>query len=267
MSWTPKHSFPYTWRLTIAYDGTEYSGWQIQPQGTTIQGELVRVLSQVLQCPISVIGSGRTDAGVHATAQVAHFRTEKELEPQKLLRTLNGLLRYDIRILHCEQAPAEFHALYTAQSKEYHYHLWLDPVLDPTLYRYRWHIQRPLDQVRLQKGLSQLLGTHDFSALANENNRGAAGVNACRTLTKAELVEQVGGIRIELASNGFLYKMVRNIVGTLVNGALVGSKRPEYIDHITEILQSKDRRKAGKAAPAKGLFLHQVTYSFLQPNP
>lgn len=260
MCWQPKHTFPFTYRLTVAYNGLRYLGWQVQPQGTTIQSALTEALEKICQEPVSVIGSGRTDSGVHAKGQVAHFRSHKEFDPKKLLRALNGLLPHDIRILEAVSAPANFHALYTAKSKEYHYHLWTDPIADPFLYPFRWHVRRPLDLERLKEGAAKLVGTHDFSALANENDKGAAGRGAVRTLSMCQIVEQEGGLRIELASNGFLYKMVRNIVGTLVNGAYVNSNRPWYIDNLDTILASKDRRKAGRAAPPQGLFLVSVRY-------
>lgn len=256
----PYHDYPYTYRLLVSYEGTSYVGWQIQPNGLSIQGELKAAISKFLQEEVIVIGSGRTDSGVHALGQVAHFRCRQEVELQRFLRAVNGLLSPDIRVKEIQRAPSTFHALFSATGKVYHYHLCLDPFHDPFRRRYSLHVKRKVNLDRLRQGAQALVGTHDFSAFANEANKGAAAKNAVRTMRRVDIVEEEGGIRLEIEANGFLYKMVRNIVGTLLGGSYEGTKYPEYIDDIEGILASKNRKRAGRAAQAQGLFLVEVFY-------
>lgn len=247
----------FYYKLTIAYDGTNYSGWQIQPNAISIQELIQNALKTFLHKErIVLIGSGRTDAGVHARAQVAHFRYEAEIDLYKLLSALNGILPRDIRIKHAELVDQRFHSQYSARGKIYHYHLCLDRVVDPFRRLYCWHVRRKLDMELLKSSASCFIGTHDFTAFANESHAGAAAKNPVRTIYRLDLIEEQGGVRLEFEGNGFLYKMVRNIVGTMVDVASL--KRP-YED-IQEIFVSKDRRKASLAAPPQGLFLVKVHY-------
>jgi tRNA pseudouridine38-40 synthase len=206
------------YRMSIAYDGTRYSGWQIQPNGDSIQGLVEQALQRVLKTKVRLIGAGRTDAGVHALGQVAHFATDTLLETPRLLYALNGTLPHDIRIKEIAPTSETFHAQYGALSKEYHYHLWLEKTMNPfyRLYRYHFHDTRfhlPL----LEEGAGQFIGTHDFSTFANV---GGPLKNSVRTIKRITLLPQEGGIRLEFEGNGFLYKMVRNIVGTLLEVAI-----------------------------------------------
>ena len=232
------------YKLLIAYDGTEFGGWQVQPNAITIQQRLQEAAEIILRHPITLIGSGRTDAGVHAAGQVAHFKTDEEVDVRRFLASMNGLLPPSIRLQSITPAPLDFHAQYSAVAKTYHYHLCLQRVQDPFKRLYAWHLREPIDLQRLQQGASYLLGTHDFTSFANEAHAGSAAKDPVRTLKRIDLVEEEQGIRLEFEADGFLYKMVRNCVGTLVEIAR-GKRDPQAIERI---LQARDRRQAGKAA-------------------
>lgn len=247
----------YCYKLNIAYEGTHYSGWQIQPNALSIQQLLQEALAKVLKGKrISVIGSGRTDAGVHARAQIAHFKSPQELDPPQLLISLNGLLPKDIRIMNVELAPIDFHAQYSASGKIYHYYLYLDRVMDPFQRNFCWHVHRPIDSALLKQGAELFIGTHDFTSFANEREAGSVAKNPIRTISRIDIVEVGGGVRLEFEGNGFLYKMVRNLVGALVE---VASKR-KTIEQMKAIRDARDRTKAPMAAPPQGLFLYKVHY-------
>lgn len=246
----------YCYKMTIAYDGTSYSGWQVQPNASSIQQLIEDVLKIVLRNEVRVIGSGRTDAGVHAYGQVAHFKHTELLDVGRLLFSLNGMLPPAIRIKSMELVPLHFHAQYSAIGKEYHYHLYLDRVMDPFRRLYCWHIHRRVEVDLFIKAAPYFLGTHNFTSFANEAYAGSASRDPVRTLHRLDVKPEEGGLRLEFEGDGFLYKMVRNIVGTLVD---VASHRLTLED-IPLIFQAKDRRKASKAAPAHGLFLMRVMY-------
>lgn len=247
----------HTYKLTIAYDGTEYNGWQVQPNGSTIQETIQGVLKIILRVDRAVlIAAGRTDAGVHAAGQVAHFRHESSIDMRQVLHSLNGMLPPAIRIKKIEQVPADFHSQYHAKGKEYHYHLYLDRIMDPFKRLYCWHVYDSVDVDLLQRAAKEFIGTHDFTSFANEASEGAASRDAVRSLYRLELKPFDGGVTLEFEGDGFLYKMVRNIVGTLVDVA--AQKRP--LEDIAKILAAKDRRQAGRAAPPQGLFLMRVDY-------
>lgn len=245
------------YKLTLTYDGTRYSGWQIQPNAPSIQQCLQEALATFLSGEnIAVIGSGRTDAGVHAINQVAHFKTQHELNPNRLLLALNGLLPRDIRVKKVEIAPLTFHSQCSAIGKEYHYYLYLERVLDPFRRLYCWHVLRKLDVALLHEAATLFIGTHDFTSFANEPHAGSVAKNPVRTIYRLSICPAEGGLRLEFEGNGFLYKMVRNIVGTLIE---VASHRLTIADLIA-IFEAKDRRTAGRAAPPQGLFLMRVDY-------
>lgn len=249
-------SSPYRYKLLIAYDGTEYGGWQLQPNRRSIQQAVQEALALIAREEIAVTGSGRTDAGVHALGQVAHFSSSRSLDCYKALASLNGLLPKDIRVLEVKSASSQFHARYSAIGKCYYYHLCLERVQLPFTRRYAWHLVEKIDLSALKEAAGYLIGTHDFTSFANEASFGSAAKNPVRELFRLDLIEEEGGLRLEFEGNGFLYKMVRNIVGTLTD---VGrGKLPPGA--IPEILAAKDRRKAGRAAPPEGLFLAFVTY-------
>ncbi|MDR3624348.1 MAG: tRNA pseudouridine(38-40) synthase TruA [Chlamydiales bacterium] len=246
----------HNYKLVIAYDGTNYSGWQIQPNGVSIQELIQKALSICTREDIKLIGSGRTDAGVHAQGQVAHFLSSQELLPNKILYSLNGMLPSDIRIKQMESIPNSFHAQYSTIGKIYHYNLWLDPVLDPTKRLYTHHVKGKFHLEDLIQAASLFLGTWDFTSFANEPHTGSAAKDPIRTLKRLDIVPQEGGVRLEFEGDGFLYKMVRNITGTLLE--IATAKR--NLKEVPHIFAAKDRKQAGLAAPAKGLFLMHVLY-------
>ncbi len=242
------------YKLTIAYDGTRFSGWQVQENALSIQALIQTALQTALRHPLDLTGSGRTDAGVHARGQTAHFDTDVPFDASKLRLSLNALLPSDIRILAIDPTSPTFHARYSATSKIYHYHLHLDPISDPFTRAYRHQVFGPFDPHKLLQALPHFLGTHDFLSFANTKE--VPQTDTIRTLRRLDPVEQKGGLRLEFEGDGFLYKMVRNITGTLLDIA-AGKLDPTSIP---QILAARDRRKAGSAAPPHGLFLIEVIY-------
>lgn len=245
-------------RLEFAYDGTHFHGFQRQSPGQrTVQGELERVLSELTGEPIVVYGSGRTDAGVHARAQVAHFETASNIPVERWPRVLNHHLPPDIIVRRADVVPAEFHARYDAKAKEYRY--WIDRGEVPGLWarRFSWHIPYPLDVAAMREAAGYLVGTHDFTTFSSAKT---PLENRVRTLYAVKIEETVMGesplLVISVQGNGFLYNMVRIIVGTLVDvgrGKLPASAIPQ-------LLAAKDRTLAGATAPPQGLILWQVLY-------
>lgn len=247
----------HCYKMTIAYDGTHYSGWQIQPNAPSIQQHVQDVLKILLRRPeVGLIGSGRTDAGVHARGQVAHFKHEKHVDSERLLYALNGMIPRDIRIKKIEPASLNFHAQYSAIGKEYHYYLYLDRIMDPFRRLYCWHVHQHLSLDLLKQAASLFQGTHDFTSFANEAHTGSASRNAVRNLYRLDVIPVEGGIRLEFEGDGFLYKMVRNIVGCLIEVA----SHKRSMEEIPFLFAARDRRLAGKAAPSQGLFLMHVMY-------
>lgn len=245
------------YKIAITYDGTSYGGWQIQPNCISIQSSIEEILQKILRQKISIIGSSRTDAGVHALEQIAHFDTPFSLDKNKTLYALNCLLPPCIRILSLESVPISFHARYDATSKIYQYHLHLSPIPNPFTAKYAYHVFHRVDLSTLKRAAADLIGTHDFTSFANEPTRGpVARGGGIRTLSRIDLIEEEEGICLEFEGNGFLYKMVRNIVGTFLEIC----QDKICLDDLPKILKAKDRRKAGKAAPAHGLFLVKVKY-------
>ncbi|NGX61066.1 MAG: tRNA pseudouridine synthase A [Chlamydiae bacterium] len=243
----------FRYLIHLAYEGTCYCGWQIQPNGLSIQQLIEEVLETLFSKKIRLFGAGRTDAGVHATRQSAHFTLERREEPSRILRALNGQLPSDIRLLSCLPVPETFHAQFSAIQKEYHYHIWQDRFVDPFSRHYRYHFPYPLSLPLLEKGAKFMTGRHDFTSFTN---RGSSVKSTVRTIHRIECIPQEGGFRLEFEGEGFLYKMVRNLVGTLLE---VGRGK-RALEDIPSLLEAKDRRCTGMAAPAKGLFLHRVDY-------
>ncbi|NGX38870.1 MAG: tRNA pseudouridine synthase A [Chlamydiae bacterium] len=244
------------YKLLISYDGTQYSGWQIQPNAKSIQALIQETLATILREDTPIAGSGRTDSGVHAHGQVAHFSTSVHFDLKKLLHSLNGILPPDIRILSLQETTPNFHARYSATSKVYRYHLEIAPVSSPFTRLYSYHLPYPIDLPKLKNSTKEFLGTHDFTSFSNEAHRGSASKNAIRTIHRLDLLEENGNIILEFEADGFLYKMVRNIVGTLLDVARGALSQEE----ISTILAAKDRRKAPTCAPPHGLFLVKVHY-------
>ena len=242
-------------KLTVAYDGTAYAGWQIQPNGPTVQATLEEVLARILQEPVRVRAAGRTDAGVHAREQVVDFSDAGARDLDTIVRGGNGLLPPDIRILSAEEVPEAFDARRHAKEKEYRYFLYLSPVASPFLSRYAWHIEKPLDLVAVRAGLSQLVGEHDFTSFRGQ---GCTAISPVRTVVRAEVEKHdvTGLFSIDVAGAGFLRHMVRNMVGTVINAG----KGKHSADHVGEILRARNRTAAGVNAPPHGLFLWSVSY-------
>jgi tRNA pseudouridine38-40 synthase len=251
-------SLTYRYRLRAAYDGTRFLGWQSQHEKGSLQDLLKEALHTCLRDPhIHPVASGRTDAGVHALGQIIHFDTYKEtIDTEKLLRSLNGLLPVEFRILALEKSEPDFHARYSACGKIYHYYLQTTPLASPFTRLYRWHIHQKLDFELLKQACQKLVGRHDFKALANENHKGVAAHDSIRTLSRVEPHFLQGSLRLEFEGDGFLYKMVRNCVGLITEVAR--GYRP--IEDIDLILRSQKRPQAGYCAPAHGLFLYKVLY-------
>jgi len=242
-------------KLAVAYDGTAYAGWQMQPNGTTVQSVMEETLAEILQEPVRLRAAGRTDAGVHAREQVVDFADAGKRDLATIVRGGNGLLPPDIRILSAEEVPETFDAMRHATEKEYRYFLYLSPVDSPFLSRYAWHIEAPLDLDAVGKGLSHLVGEHDFTSFRGQ---GCTAKSPVRTIFRAEAAKHdvPGLFSIDVAGAGFLRHMVRNIVGTVVNAG----KGKHSADHVGEILRARDRSAAGVNAPPHGLFLWRVSY-------
>jgi len=240
-------------RFTLQYDGTNYHGWQIQPNAVTIQEILESTLGRVVSHPVRVTGAGRTDAGVHARGQVASFRTESSIPPEKLKRALNGLLPDDIKVLEITEADPGFDARRSAQGKIYRYFILNSPEPSPWLYRYSWHFPSPLDCEAMQTAAGHLVGRREYSSFQASDGNTRSSVRKIEFFT---VNPQRSIITFEVKADGFLKHMVRGMVGTLVE---VGRGRfsPRKVE---EILSAQDRTQAGPNAPARGLFLWKVVY-------
>ena len=244
-------------KLTLAYDGTAYHGWQVQPQQRTIQGTIEQAILKLTGQAVRVTASGRTDAGVHALGQVASFSAECRLTLGELQTALSALLPDDIAVLGVEEVPAGFHPIRDARWKCYRYVIHNGPIRDVFARRYAWHIVQALDASAMQRAATALVGTHDFSSF---ETAGAPRETSVRTVTRLEVRGEdakPGQIIIEIVADGFLYNMVRAIVGTLVE---VG-RGAEAESWPAEVLAACDRSAGGPTAPPQGLYLVYVVYS------
>jgi tRNA pseudouridine38-40 synthase len=240
-------------KLTLAYDGTDFHGWQRQPGLRTIQGTLEDAILELTGTRASTNASGRTDAGVHALGQVVHFLTVSRLPCETIARALNAHLSHDVRVLTAEERPQSFHATLDAKAKRYRYIIDNGSIADVFQLRYSWHVPRLLDAQAMYRGGQNLVGRHDFRSFETEwPNR----TSSVRTVGALEVTRAGLFVSIEVEADGFLYNMVRSIAGTLV---LVGlGKRSE--SWVGEVLAGENRVLAGPTAPAKGLFLVRVDY-------
>lgn len=244
------------YKILISYDGTDYCGWQIQPNGLSIQECIQTALEKILGSKTTIYGAGRTDAGVHAMGQMAHFSTPINISANAIIKGLNGLIPQDIRILYAEESEPDFHARFSAQEKTYLYRVHTTPVQLPFERRFALHYTYPIDLKKLENALHYFIGTHNFLSFTNENTEGPAHVNPIRTLYELALTPTPQGFTLLFRGDGFLYKMVRNITGTLLD--IARGKIP--VDAPLAIFASKDRRRAMATAPPHGLTLQSIKY-------
>ena len=240
-------------KLTIEYDGKCYNGWQKQPNKLNIQGEIERAIYNITKEEVDLIGSGRTDAGVHALGQVANFKTNSEISIEKLPLAINSQLKNSIVIKEAEEVDERFHSRYNAKHKTYRYII-NNSKCGTAIYRnLEYSYPFKLDVEKMKQASKYFEGEHDFKAFKSS---GTSSKNSVRTIYKAIVKQEGEKIIIELTGNGFLYNMVRIISGTLFDGGL-GKIQPE---EIPEMIESKDRQRAGKTLPAHGLYLVEVKY-------
>lgn len=240
-------------KLTIEYDGKEYNGWQKQPNKLNIQGEIEKAIEQITGEKVELNASGRTDAGVHSLGQVANFKTQSQLPIEKFAIAINSQVKNSIRIIRAEEVEERFHSRYNCKQKTYRYVINNSPYGSSIYRNLEYHMPVKLNVGDMQKAVSYFEGEHDFKAFKSS---GTSSKSSVRTIYKAIVKQEGDRIIIELTGNGFLYNMVRIIAGTLVDVGL-GKIHP---DTIPEIIESKDRTKAGKTLPPHGLFLMQVKY-------
>lgn len=246
-------------KLLIEYDGTNYHGWQVQPNYLTIQEVLEEKIAMMTQHPVRLIASGRTDAGVHALGQVANFKTSVQISSEGFWHGLNSLLPPDIIIKSVEEVEAHFHAQYAAKRKTYRY-LILNRQVPSALYRnYSWHVPVPLDTQAMNHAAQALLGRHDFFSFQAADSNSSDPVRGVFQASWSR--KNPDFLAFEIEADGFLKHMVRNIVGTL---AAVG-KMKICGEEFLRVLQARDRRQAGMTAPAQGLFLVEVKYDLDKP--
>jgi tRNA pseudouridine38-40 synthase len=245
-------------KLTIAYDGTGYEGWQVQKIGTGVQQKIEEAFQKIYPSVRRIHSSSRTDTGVHARAMIAHVEIPRavfRMPVRKLALAINAHLPADIRIIRAVRCPAAFHARFDATGKQYRYSIWNDTVMNPLLNRAAWHVPRLLDIDAMQRAAKHFVGRKDFKSLAS--NREYEMASTVRSLTRCDVQKRGPLITLVIVGDGFLYKMCRTIAGTL---AMVGHEKLRPAD-VKKILAEKDRRAGGVTAPAKGLVLWQVYYN------
>ncbi len=244
----------YNYKLTLQYDGGRYKGWQRLGQGeATIQDKLEQVLTQLTKQSIEIIGCSRTDAGVHALAQVANFKTNHFFSSKEVMNYLNRYLPRDITVIEVDQVEEQFHARYHAKDKTYLYRIWNKEYSNPFMRKYSMHVNEALDLKEMRLASSYMLGTHDFTAFSNAKSKKKSMI---RTIYSIEFEENDGFINIRIRGDGFLYNMVRWMVGTLIAVGLGRVKSEE----LPEIFDAKQRNRTGDLADAAGLYLEKVTY-------
>ncbi|WP_211204209.1 tRNA pseudouridine(38-40) synthase TruA [Thermoanaerobacter italicus] len=239
--------------IVVQYDGTNYHGWQLQKNAITVQEVLQKAIKKVTGEEVNLIGASRTDTGVHALYQVANFKTNTKMPAEKLPYALNSVLPDDIVITQAKDVEDSFHARYSAKRKRYKYIILNRKFRMPTMRNYCWHISYPLNVEKMKKAATYLIGTHDFSAFKAS---GSSKTSTIRTVYDLIIEKNEDFINIEIEADGFLYNMVRIIVGTLsyVGLGKIGE------NEVYHILASKDRTKAGITAPPQGLYLIKIIY-------
>lgn len=239
-------------KITLQYNGKNYCGWQKQPNSLGIQGTVEKAIYEITKEQVKVTASGRTDAGVHALGQVANFKTESKIPADRFPDALNAKLPKDISIISCEEVDIDFHARYNACGKTYRYLIYNKPHRSPIYKDLSYHVRYDLDLEKIRLESKFLIGTHDFVGFMSS---GSSVKDTVRTIYDVNIQENDGMISIEISGNGFLYNMVRIIVGTLVD---IGRGRIKH--NMEEIINSQSRSMCGHTAPAHGLFLKKVNY-------
>ena len=240
-------------KVVLEYDGSGFAGWQQQAKGRTVEAELKRALKSITGQAITVYGAGRTDAGAHAEGQVANFRTDGRITPQRLMAALNARLPEDVAVLSAEAVPEDFHARYSARWRRYRYRF-LDRPARPALERGRcWHVRNRLDVDAMSKAASGLVGKHDWTSFCSAAEPADSRV---REMRSAHVARHGDFVEVELVAEGFLRGLVRSIAGALAEVGL-GRRSPDWVG---KVLQARDRRQAPRTAPAGGLTLMEVVY-------
>lgn len=239
--------------LTLSFDGSAYHGWQVQENAVTVQQALQDALEHICGVRDNIVGCSRTDSGVHANMYCCNLRTEHTIPCDRLVTALNAVLPRDIAVSNCKQVPFDFHARYDCTSKEYIYKIWNSPNKNPFLYDYSLHYKYPLDAEMLDGQAKQYIGEYDFASFCAA---GSSVASTVRNVTNASVTRDGDMVVFTVEANGFLYNMVRIMVGTLVD---ISSGKTEK-NSIADIIAAKDRGRAGFTAPPHGLYLNKVNY-------
>ena len=246
-------------KMTLSYDGAEFSGWQVQPDAPTVQGTLASAIGRITGEKVLPQGSGRTDAGVHALAQVMTFVTESSVPTQNFLKALNDILPASVRVLEVTEAPPDFHARHSARAKTYRYRIYRESICPPFLARYVWHYPYRLAEGEMGRAAELVVGEHDFTSFAAvdpERGREDEAVSNVRKIFSSSWERLGAEFVYTVRGSGFLHHMVRNLVGTFI----LAGKGTLHVEDVTRILDARNRSAAGATAPASGLYLVNVEY-------
>lgn len=246
-------------KLILAYDGSDFSGWQVQPDTATVQGTLASAIGRITGEKVLPQASGRTDAGVHALAQVVTFVTESSVPTQNFVKALNDILPASVRVLQVDEASPQFHARHSAKAKTYRYRIYREGICPPFLARYVWHYPYPLEEKAMARAAKLVVGEHDFTSFAAvdpERGHGETSVSNVRTIFSSAWKREKEELVYTVRGSGFLHHMVRNLIGTF----LLAGKKTLAVEDITRILKAKNRSEAGATAPGSGLYLVSVEY-------